>query len=666
MERHPIDANGAPTNGDVKRNMWAADAELPPRTGIFARDMGDLIGPNDDSLQPVGVYDAAAKGVIARNRVVGPGLKENFCLPEAELKPFVLFGEQTIPDGEGATATRSTFRIVRAIGEALFGGYLDGISSSEKNGLRFAFWARRPNAGATQDELGGFLAFLRYAAPGAGRRLLDSFGLMTEVRWEQIKGNKVDTTGLNRIRDHAHLAPATRLGFQAGERKFRGAWGIDEEKHFRAWHWAYRFQAMARTDPSFRLAVWDMIRMRLRELLYLSWPASDGFVYAAGTDATVPLKAGHIFTSELSRALVLAHHLQSPAEVVANKKPAEWLEDALGTVKAEREQAGNPLPANVKLWDDGIEEALIAALINAAESSVKPLLESVRDWSYTSGDDVNRFGLRVTDVDPRLTSLELNRDRRDDPFSDMGEDFTALPPPVLSPALGVRTSALRLRLPGAGDMSGLAVVLDFDGAESTVGAAAIRSGMVRGIAIGGLDNDGNETNVFLPFDRPQPVKGLVYAEEPTDTMRMHRADDSVEDIAVASAFIQVDEPIKIEAGFDLEVLFSGEEVLSAGASISLELKRSAGDATRIDLKVGLSADLAAFFLKQPIRAGIVVEDWPFTIHRDSKGGFWFEIPIADSDLQLGGLPVTLSNVSARMRVGFMRMRLYRKRRCGGR
>ena len=392
MERHPIDANGAPTNGDVKRNMWAADAELPPRTGIFARDMGDLIGPNDDSLQPVGVYDAAAKGVIARNRVVGPGLKENFCLPEAELKPFVLFGEQTIPDGEGATATRSTFRIVRAIGEALFGGYLDEISSSEKNGLRFAFWARRPNASATQDELGGFLAFLRYAAPGAGRRLLDSFGLMTEVRWEQIKGNKVDTTGLNRIRDHAHLSPATRLGFQAGERKFRGAWGIDEEKHFRAWHWAYRFQAMARTDPSFRLAVWDMIRMRLRELLYLSWLAFEvkgeihwhpqepldefafllqktvgeglyhRYVASAVADEVISEEGRRV--SSLFDVGVIAQSM--PYVTVDEERP-----DAFELVIFDRRKRELRVLASLTLPESGIE--------NAADSSVE---EKVQNWAY--------------------------------------------------------------------------------------------------------------------------------------------------------------------------------------------------------------------------------------------------------------------------------------------
>jgi hypothetical protein len=87
------------------------------------------------------------------------------------------------------------------------------------------------------------------------------------------------------------------------------------EEWFRSAPWFYRFQMLGRTIPQYRRRMWDMARIRLRDIRSATWGAGVPAIPIGG-GATRPATVGDVFESEKALAMVTRWQIWTPAEVI--------------------------------------------------------------------------------------------------------------------------------------------------------------------------------------------------------------------------------------------------------------------------------------------------------------------------------------------------------------
>jgi peptidoglycan hydrolase-like protein with peptidoglycan-binding domain len=340
------------------------------------------------------------------------------CLPETEMTPRRLIGD---PIGPADEQRRATFKVIRAVAEQECLGFFDG-----GNGYDDAFislgpchWTLGVHTGGVlaPGELAGFLAYFQQTAPAAFAKAFEVFGVRVNGGWGE---------GGSDFYDRSQRKFSGWLELQQEDGSFRRlSLSNSVAEHFRTWHWFYRFMMAGRTMPEFRRAMWDMARMRLRDVLLTPWP--DGTFTTAAT-------IGDVFKSEKAAALLLRWHTRKPGHIVNNGQAGDVLKNKI----LKKVVPGTTPPQE---WENAqdLENALLRQLMKAAKAQLVPAdyktFENVDQWpcTWARGEAPNP---RQYQLQPQDLGLTLNPQPCPDAQRDWGLketraedqfDFSALP-----------------------------------------------------------------------------------------------------------------------------------------------------------------------------------------------------------------------------------------------
>jgi peptidoglycan hydrolase-like protein with peptidoglycan-binding domain len=390
----------------VAINLWAHDAHASASPRMFARDFTGYYtmptGHAADDMHVIGDF-------VTYLTWSGPrSLPPQHTWTDAELLPAALTGTAS-PTG----AARTTYRVVRAVSEVECIGFFDSVNCYDN-----AFVSVGPchwtlgivdaaGGSVSRGELCGYLAYLRHADRAAFFAAFEFFGARIDRDWTSAAG----------ANDGADL-------FDAGSRKYTG-WVAQQQEngtflraplneadgnYFKTWHWHYRFVMAGRTIEGYRRRMWDMARVRLRDILAVPWGAGVANV------GTRPATIGDVFTSERAVAMLLRWHIRFPGHVVSGGAPGTRLRNALRDAKA----AGASLTwtGDPSRWTDAHETLLVDGIMSASPANVHDTLEYVRDWpTWVGGSNPRGFTLAA----PMASRLSAAR-------ASFTLDGTGLPP----------------------------------------------------------------------------------------------------------------------------------------------------------------------------------------------------------------------------------------------
>jgi hypothetical protein len=365
-------------------NIWLHDELKDSKPRIFAKDLSGYFGPADPGDDRVVLGDFVKFLTYCGPRSIPP----NHTTAKSELTPEALLGR-----GLAALtpAQRSTYKVVRAVSEVECMGFFDSVNCYDN-----AFVSVGPchwtlgivdSAGnVAEGELCGFLSYLEFADPEAFRKAFGFFGVKVDEAWVNAQG-----------------VPSGVALFNAGARKYAGWVSLQSENGFarlaeaetegnlfKTWHWFYRFVMAGRTVEGYRRRMWDMARMRIRDLASL--PSSD----TAGAP-----RLGDLFTSERAMAIILRWHVRFPAQIANRGRLGPRLQAAIDDAAAARGDLNWAAPTGA--WTDAHEAALLEQLRAGAKESGGGLPETISNvdrWpDWVSGANPFSYGLS-RDVGP--------------------------------------------------------------------------------------------------------------------------------------------------------------------------------------------------------------------------------------------------------------------------
>ncbi|MBK7828395.1 hypothetical protein [Nannocystis sp.] len=267
---------------------------------------------------------------------------------EVALTPETLVGPRMaqVPAAARVTdPTWSTYRVLAAVGGVEMINQFDALNAYDYGVISLGLFHWILGGGKGKGELGALLALLRARDPTAFESVMGRFGLRPTRQW-----------GDPLMFDEA-------LGTYNCELEMRradGLWDVvsttksaDEKQWFRGWCWFYRLQMACRTNEPLRRVMWEMGRLRIRNILALRWPDQD-------------VTFAQIFTSERLVAMILRWHVNRPAD----------LQNPESRLITRGLPAGSP--AN---WSDAEDAVLEANIVAASESydQLKTSIDEVRD-----------------------------------------------------------------------------------------------------------------------------------------------------------------------------------------------------------------------------------------------------------------------------------------------
>lgn len=409
-------------------NVWRRLEVSTQSPRVFVRDFsGRYTFPDDKAEESDGrrmfplTYFAPRGSARNEGRSGGPISKPpDFAWPSAEIMPADFLGE-----GDYSDAEVSTFKVVRAVSERECYGFFDSLTAYDDTTVSLGpgHWALQRGYGEEPGELAAVLTHLRAVEPDAIQAILGDDGLLPADAWDDLSAyRKHILVGWMAFQEAPADAPARFTSIETLSRSDREVWG----DYLRSHHWFYRWIMLGRAldapYAAFRRRLWDMIRVRIRDILDTTWdgkaqvePASLATGEARPDDAEVDddtegrdARIGDFFTSEAAVGVLLRWHIRWPGQVVSRDRAAKNLRDA---VKA----AG--LSGDPSTWTDD-EGDLIDGLLDEA-GDLESALEIVRDWP---DDQRGEFDLAdfIDDEDERElleTRRSFQLDRSDLPES---------------------------------------------------------------------------------------------------------------------------------------------------------------------------------------------------------------------------------------------------------
>ncbi len=380
-------------SGKFAENIWHHDeiASTTPRMYVrdFSRYYALPAGRHDDDMHVVG--DFVSYLSWSGPRSVPPG----HTWPEGEMLPDRLVGSSSLTAPQA-----STFRVVRAVSEVECLGFFDSANSYDN-----AFISVGPchwtlgivdSGGAVSEgELCGYLSYLKHADHAAFHQAFGFFGVKADEEWTAAGGNGASL-------------------FSASSRKYAGWLALQQEdgayqrlaldeaegNFFKTWHWYYRFVMAGRTITGYRRRMWDMARMRIRDIRSAPWGAAGPWG-AAANNVTV----GDVFTSERAMAMILRWHIRFPAHMISGGSAGTRLRNALShaqTMPAGQALAWNSAPS---AWTDQHEQLLIDGLLGQVQAvgnaNLTESINYVAGWNswgsnprgYALGNPVGPLGV---------------------------------------------------------------------------------------------------------------------------------------------------------------------------------------------------------------------------------------------------------------------------------
>jgi hypothetical protein len=264
-----------------------------------------------------------------------------------------------------------------------------------------------------EGELCGFLAYLADFKTPAFVEAFERFGWRIGEQWIDATG---DRTG-QALFDSGQRKYTSFLAQQDdnGDYVPRGL-THDEANYFRNWHWHYRWVMAGRTIDGFRKGMWDMVRIRLRDILSTPFPAEAGISDVPdGSGGTRTATIGDRFTSEKAVGMLLRWHIFRPFEICAGGEAGPRVLGAVAT-------AGDPStwlgPGEADLITALYDEIVNIDLANdTTEANVEEDLEltlgMVRGWP--TYDDRNLRGYALgPEIGPLSEAINSFKNNFDD------------------------------------------------------------------------------------------------------------------------------------------------------------------------------------------------------------------------------------------------------------
>jgi hypothetical protein len=252
----------------------------------------------------------------------GVSLGKRHTWPESEITSWNL-----IPDFQEDNASQiSTFKVIRSVSEMECSGFFDSVNSYDGAfaSLGPCHWTLgiRRNGSVLPGELCGYLSYLKEKDPDGFQKIFGYAGININKNWglngsNLFNNSQVKYTALIRCLDKDYLWDTSDSSPK-----------IEDYEYFQTWHWFYRWVMAGRTNQNFRYYMWDMARIRIRDILSTPWGNSSDKTQNVPDNAppvTTNYKIGDIFTSELAVALLLRWHVNKPAQVISNGKASGQL-----------------------------------------------------------------------------------------------------------------------------------------------------------------------------------------------------------------------------------------------------------------------------------------------------------------------------------------------------
>jgi hypothetical protein len=218
------------------------------------------------------------------------------------------------------------------------------------------------------------MSYLRNTDLAAFGSAIERFGASIDSDWIDASGN-----------------PTGAALFQSGQRKYT-AWVTMQQEdtsfasmarteaagnYFKTWHWFYRLVMAGRTVVGYQQCMWDMSRIRLRDILATPWPADTGIPdIPLPNGGTRQALVGDVYTSECSNALLLRWHIRFPAHVTSGGQAGSHLRGAFGRAGISG-AAGDPTA-----WGDVEEASLIQGMIDEVAAIGNADLINTMDQVY--------------------------------------------------------------------------------------------------------------------------------------------------------------------------------------------------------------------------------------------------------------------------------------------
>lgn len=391
----------------------------------------------------------------------GPrSLPPNHCPSQygGELLPESLIGK-TAAEVDNSDTLKSTYRVVRAVSEVECLGFFDSLNAYDTGliSLGPCHWTlglkidKTPAIAA--GELGAFFSFLKNKSQASFEKVIGQFGVQISNQWDETpgKGAKLFNKSLRTYTTWLQLQ--TETGFAPLAKTWQ------EASWFKTWHWFYRFAMAGRTQfadgatapktnsllIAYRLAMWDMARIRLRNILTAEWPKIEGktLIYEgeenqAGPKGPRTARIGDVFTSELATALLLRWHINVPATLLKNGKAGKHLINILRQV-----DSGAIAGLVARIDTNDAQAALTSQLISYIESDANPLklgskaiknlvttLKEIQNWPEDPARQNRGYRLKKDSGNTNLNNLiqeKLLLTRRSFSFHKEGIDVAQLP-----------------------------------------------------------------------------------------------------------------------------------------------------------------------------------------------------------------------------------------------
>jgi len=414
----------------VYPNLWRDD-EVHARSRVFARDLTGVYPYPPSSTGGGRVVDnyQVCGAVLSYQGRYGPATNAGHAWNRANEHEEVVPGQLFQPATDSATLVRQlrTFRVIRAVTDVEATGFFEGGNAYDSQVVSFGLfhWTVAPTGSG---ELVGLLAYLRQLDPPEYRKVFGKYGLSIDRVWQRL-AESPDGFDLLDSGVWTYGPGKAKIAYDNEEGNVKPLReGMPEQRYLRNWHSYYRFVMAARTSNSYRQAMWDLARMRLRLLTNVAWPASaPGNAYPYRGVATRPAAYGDTFRSERTLAMLLRWHVKAPGDVVNGPAPSALMKSAWAEL---RDQAPFSGQYDVEAWGPAHEAAWAAKLLSAFEQSDSGdgdyTMRAVDEWQGVPSIVSSDF--RLSDLMPNLADSTFDINNTGAAQQGIAELMAAAPP----------------------------------------------------------------------------------------------------------------------------------------------------------------------------------------------------------------------------------------------
>lgn len=394
-----------------KENVWLHDDHKvsTKHIGYYAHDVsGRFAGVPTDADGAVLIGRYVRKSYYGKEFGGQLSTPPHFVDPASEIIPERLTGKTF---AQLSAAGKSSFRVIRAVSEVECIGFFDTLNAYDNAFISVGpcHWTlgivSPTNSGfqVSKGEMCGTLAYFEHAYPTAAKAVLGDFGVAMSGSWVDGTGNPTGASLFSQSSKKYTSWPA----FPDKSGNYQPV-PLNEAdgNYFKGWHWIYRWIAAGRDSNEYRKAMWDMARVRLRDI-------SSVRVTVNGSASNI----GKVFTSEKSIALLLRWHIRYPAYVASGNAGR----DVRKIIQyAQSLPVAGGWQSSPQHWTDAHEKRLVEAALEIAKTRSAGFQETIRQ--------VNKWPIWLNGSNPRKFQLNVGTDPLSENRNSFKLDKSGLPP----------------------------------------------------------------------------------------------------------------------------------------------------------------------------------------------------------------------------------------------